>query len=110
LSPAAATTALHDAARAEAVLRVVIEEAQAGLVDYDRMEPDIVPSVRAAQAGVIAQLRRFGPVAVITPRGKPAGGKVRIYKFDVQHARGRSKWRISLGASGRISNLLFQPA
>jgi hypothetical protein len=95
---------------AEAMLLTIISEARSGIVNYDRMEPDIVQSVKAGQASVIAQLQSYGEVLSISSRGKPGRGAVRVHKFDVQHANGRSRWRISLGADGRISNLLFQPA
>ena len=97
------------AALAEKLVRTVISEAMSGFVDHTRMEPDIVPAVKLAQAGVIAKLRSYGPTLSIVQRGNPSGRGLRIYKFDVEHARGRSQWRISLAADGRISNLLFQP-
>lgn len=107
-TPVAGATAEQQTA--EALLRTIISEARSGVVNYDRMEPDIVQSVKAGQASVIAQLQSYGEVLSIIPRGKPGRGAVRVHKFDVHHANGRSRWRISLGTDGRISNLLFQPA
>jgi hypothetical protein len=98
-----------EAAVAEATLRTLITEARAGTVDYSRMESDIVDSVRQNQAGVIAQLQRMGQVTSVIYRGQTKG-PAKLHKFEVQHANGRSKWRISLAPDGKISNLLFQPA
>jgi hypothetical protein len=94
---------------AEATLRAVINEAYAGTVDYTRLESDIVASVKENQAGVINMLQRFGEIKAVTYRGQ-SKGPAKLHKFEVQHANGRSKWRISLAPDGKISNLLFQPA
>jgi hypothetical protein len=97
-----------EAANAQLALAELIREARAGRVDYSRMEQDIVPAVRSAQPQVTAKLGQLGEVVALTYRGQVSLGPVRAHKFDVQHARGRSKWRISLGRQGKISNIDYK--
>jgi hypothetical protein len=94
-----------EAANAQVILADLIREARNGRVDYSRIERDIVPSVKAAQPQVTAKLGRLGGIVELTYRGTVVLGPVRAHKFDVQHARGRSKWRISLNRTGQISNI-----
>jgi hypothetical protein len=97
-----------EAVNAQAVLAALIQEARNGNVDYSRIEPDILPAVKAAQPQVTAKLGRLGDIVGLTYLGRTALGPVRAHRFDAQHAKGRSQWRISLNRAGLISNIDYR--
>lgn len=97
-----------EAARAQAILIQLIQEARSGQVDHDSFEVDIVPMIRSSQPQVTRRLRDIGDVVEVTYDGPIALGFVRAHRFHVQHARGRSTWRLSLGRRGRISNIDYR--
>ena len=107
-APIRAEAMTSEAENAQVILSDLIRDAVKGWVDYSRMERDIIPAVRAAQPQVTTKLSRLGEIVKLTYRGQTVLGPVRAHKFDVQHARGRSRWRISLTRDELISNIDYR--
>jgi len=106
-APALAQTAAAapTTASAEALLRKTIDEIAAGKANYAGMSDELA-AVLKAKPEVPGQLASLGPIKSITRVGTVENP----WTFIVAHEAMALNWTIAIGADGKITTLLAQPA
>ena len=99
----AATAPSSDVARAEAALRTVIAQFQAGAPDYASMETPLADAVKA-QPAVVGMVQGFGALQSVAYVG-PVNG---AHQFKVAFATAETTWFIALSPTGKIAGLVFR--
>ena len=90
----------------EETLRTLIDELQAGELDYGRMTDDLAAKVREQEAVVTPIVQGFGALLSVAFVGSRDG----IDLFNVIFAAAETEWMIGLTPEGEVSALLFRPA
>ena len=93
--------AASDEAKVLAALTKVVNDAQAGALDYDSMTPELAAAAKG-QAEGMASLKALGPVTAIAR----SGDGVKPYVYAVTYTAGATlTWEITLQADGKIDYL-----
>ncbi len=91
---------------AEAALRRIIGEVQAGQVNYDELSPALADLTRAQLPAIKAMFAQFGALQSVTFKGADDQG---VDVFTVKFANASTEWAILLDAKGVIVSLRFRP-
>lgn len=92
--------------QSEDTLRTVIQNAQAGAIDYSLMEDGLVARMREQEPRVLPLIRSFGAVQAVDFVGSQEGADM----FVVTFANAVTQWVIGFNDAGKIDALLFRPA
>lgn len=105
--PAAPAAQVTDAEMAEAALRSIIAQMQAGALDLDLFTPDLGPRLQGQMATFGPLVQGFGALRSITAEDTAGDGpghyRVTFEKADTQ-------WLVGLEEGGLVAALLFRPA
>ncbi len=105
--PAAPGGPVTEAQRAEAALRTVIAQMQAGEIDLALFTPDLGRQLASQMTTVAPLVAGFGELVSIEAQGTtPDGGG----RFLVTFEKAYTQWLIGLEDGGLIAALLFRPA
>lgn len=105
-APAAELSAEPANEASEETLRTVIDELQAGELDYGRMTDDLAAKVREQEAAITPLMAGFGALVSVAF----VGSRDNIDVFNVIFAGAETQWMIGLTPEGKVSALLFRPA
>lgn len=92
--------------QSEDTLRTVIQNAQAGTIDYSLMEEGLVTRMREQEPRVLPLIRSFGAVRAVDFVGSQEGADMFVVTFD----NAATQWVIGFNDAGKIDALLFRPA
>ncbi|WP_396594679.1 hypothetical protein [Brevundimonas sp. R86498] len=105
--PAAPAPQVTDAEMAEAALRSIITQMQAGELDLDLFTPDLGPRLQAQMTTFGPLVQGFGPLRSIAVEETADDG---AGQYRVTFDRAVTQWLIGLEEGGLVAALLFRPA
>jgi DNA-binding transcriptional MerR regulator len=89
----------------EAMLQTLLEQQCRGEVDYSLMNEPLAELARAQAHLVKSELDRLGALGTVQFKGvDPTGFDV----YDVEFAKGRQEWSISMAADGKVNGLAMR--
>jgi D-alanyl-D-alanine carboxypeptidase len=88
----------------EAALRRDLDELRRGQPSYDQMSPELADATRHQLPAIQSLLAGLGALQAVTFKGVGPGG-ADIY--EVAFANGKTEWRISMAADGKIEGVSF---
>jgi len=107
IPPAAPRGQVTEAQMAEAALRTVITQMQAGEIDLALFTPDLGRQFQSRMTTFAPLVEGFGELVTIEAQGATAdGGGQFLVTFD----KAATQWLIGLEDGGLIAALLFRPA
>lgn len=95
-----------EAQMAEAALRVIIGQLQAGEIDEALFTPDLADRLNGQLATFTPIVKEFGTLQSIEAQGFPNG----VGQFLVTFDNAATQWMIGMEEGGLIAALLFRPA
>jgi len=104
--PAAELSPERASEASEETLRILVDELQAGALDYGRMTDDLAAKVREQEGVVTPLVQGFGALVSVAF----VGSRDNIDVFNVIFAGAETQWLIGLTPEGKVSALLFRPA
>ncbi len=104
--PAAPAGQVSDVQMAEAALRSIIGQLQAGDIDESLFTPDAGQRLNSQLGAVTPMIKAYGELLSIEPRS----GADQVGQFLVTFENAATQWRIGLEEGGLVAAVLFREA